>query len=324
MGMTLALGFVLAVAVSYGVCLLVMKRGTIAEVNERSNHKTPTPQGGGAAILLGLLAGLIVTPGLWPEEPQGRVLLVALDAMAVLGFISWHNDKNEIRARYRLLAQAICIGGVAAYAMHSFMGGVDIPLLALTAGWVVTTLCWMWFVNLYNFMDGIDGILGVETLSIAGGVALLSVLAGQPVPVYLLLLCGATAGFLLLNWPKAKLFAGDVGSIPLGFILGYALIGLAHVSAASALILPLYFIADASVILCLRILRREKFWQAHSGHFYQQAVRKGFSHKRVTLTVAALNAVLIALSVWALSQPALALITALLAVCAVMWHFKKP
>lgn len=323
--MNLAIACLLALAVSYGVCRLVMKRGSIAEVTARSNHKSPTPQGGGAAILIGLLAGLIVTPGFWPDEPQGRVLLVALDAMALLGFISWHNDRKEIRARYRLLAQGLCVGGVAAYAISRFMGQADIPFLALAAGWAVTTLAWMWFVNLYNFMDGIDGILGVETLSIAGGIVLLSVIKGMPVPAYLLLLCAATLGFLLLNWPKAKLFAGDAGSIPLGFILGYALIGFAHLSPVSAVILPLYFIADASVTLMFRLWRREPFWQAHSGHFYQQAVRyKGFSHRRVTLTVAGLNLVLIALAVWALSQPVAALAVALLAVGAVMWHFKKP
>ena len=131
----------------------------------------------------------------------------------------------------------------------------------------------------FNFMDGIDGMASVETISISIGIIFLAANANwEPLgQVYAAVLAGAMAGFIKLNWAPAKVFLGDVGSIPIGFIIGWLLLKLASEGLwLPAFILPLYYITDATFTLARRILKREKFWLPHKQHYYQQAVIRGF------------------------------------------------
>ena len=163
-------------------------------------------------------------------------------------------------------------------------------------------LLWLWFVNLFNFMDGIDGIAGVEAGSLGIGLVLVgAVLVWPGVQVALpALLAAATLGFLVWNWAPAKLFLGDVGSVPLGYLLGWLLLVAAMNGAwAPALILPLYYLADATITLIKRGARGARVWRAHREHFYQRAVQGGASHGRVAAQVLTCNAVLIVLAVLA-------------------------
>ncbi len=225
--------------------------------------------------------------------------------------VSWFDDLRSLPVVPRLAVQALAVGlGIAAMdgAGPVFQGLLPPLLDRLAAG-----LLWLWFVNLFNFMDGIDGIAGVEASSLGIGLVLVgAVLAWPSVQVALpALLAAATLGFLVWNWAPAKLFLGDVGSVPLGYLLGWLLlIAAANGAWAAALILALYYLADATITLAKRGARGAKVWRAHREHFYQRAVQGGASHGRVAAQVLACNAVLIALAVLATADgwawPALA------------------
>ncbi|HAA93485.1 MAG TPA: UDP-N-acetylmuramyl pentapeptide phosphotransferase, partial [Rhodospirillaceae bacterium] len=193
----------------------------------------------------------------------------------------------------------------------AFLQHEGLLLQGLAPEWLdraVTVLAWVWFVNLFNFMDGIDGIAAVETIIVAGGLAVLALIVPARAPDiwFPLSLIAATLGFLWWNWHPAKLFLGDVGSVPLGFLLGGLLILTAMKGAwLAALILPLYFLADATLTLFLRALKREPVWQAHRQHCYQQAVQNGKSHAAVSIAVGLIGLVLICLGAFSIYQPVL-------------------
>src|SRR5262249_18771199 len=157
----------------------------------------------------------------------------------------------------------------------------------------------MWFVNLVNFMDGIDWMTVAEVVPMTGAIVLFG-LAGTigPLPcVVAAALLGAILGFAPFNKPVAQLFLGDVGSLPIGLLLGWLLLQLAGRGyLTAALILPLYYLLDATITLLRRISRRERFWEAHRSHFYQRATDNGFSVPAIVARVVLVNLVLAALA----------------------------
>jgi UDP-N-acetylmuramyl pentapeptide phosphotransferase/UDP-N-acetylglucosamine-1-phosphate transferase len=173
-------------------------------------------------------------------------------------------------------------------------------LLPELADRLVAGLAWIWFINLFNFMDGIDGIAGVEAACIGAGLFVVLQGLGSPAGLGLIALAtaGAALGFLWWNWQPARIFLGDVGSVPLGYLLGWLLLSAAAAGAwAPALILPLYYLADASLTLVRRLLRGERIWHAHRQHAYQRAVQGGMSHAQTVRIIAAGNLALIGLAV---------------------------
>jgi UDP-N-acetylmuramyl pentapeptide phosphotransferase/UDP-N-acetylglucosamine-1-phosphate transferase len=201
-------------------------------------------------------------------------------------------------------------------------------LLGLSADRIVTALAWLWFINLFNFMDGIDGISGVEAASIGLGLALVAWFVGSFAAIGLALTVAAAAlGFLAWNWHPARVFLGDVGSVPLGFALGWLLIGAALDGAwAAALILPAYYWADATLTLLRRVARGEPVWRAHRSHFYQRAVQAGMSHAEVARHLLSANATLVAIAYLSLMVPPwIALALAALPVASLLGRFgRKP
>jgi len=286
--------------------------------NERSSHARVTPKGGGIAVVLTIaLAWLFVVP-----EAHWPVLALAV-LLAVMGL--W-DDIAGLPAGLRLVLQAIAVwAGLRIFEGVLFFQGLLPPL----ADKAVVGLAWLWFVNLFNFMDGIDGIAGIETVAIAGGVAVGLVLLGEGRgALAAAVVAGAALGFLIFNWPPAKVFLGDVGSQPLGFVLGFLLLGLAARGAwAAALILPLYFLADATITLLRRLARGEKVWQAHRGHFYQHATQGlGGKHRPVVERVLLLDLALVALALAAVLRPTWAwgmLGLAVLATAGLLVHFDQ-
>ena len=266
--------------------------------NARSSHEQPKPRGGGLALIPVLLVAWVAAAAWLGAVPAAFWPVVA--AAAVLAGVSWIDDLKNLPVVLRLAVQAFAVGlGIAAMdgAGPVFQGLLP-PLLDRLAA----ALLWLWFVNLFNFMDGIDGIAGVEASSLGIGLVLVGAALNWPgVQVALpALLAAATLGFLIWNWAPAKLFLGDVGSVPLGYLLGWLLLVAAMNGAwAAALILPLYYLADATITLARRGARGAKVWQAHREHFYQRAVQGGASHGRVAAQVLACNAVLIVLAVLA-------------------------
>ncbi len=307
-----------------GAVLRVLERRAILDhPNERSSHAVPTPRGGGLAVIAVTLAAwfgiaaLAGTLGLyWP----------ALAAALALAAVSWADDLRDIGPAPRLAAQAAAVAaGLFALpgAGPVFQGLLPPALDTLAAG-----LVWLWFVNLFNFMDGIDGISGAETASIGVGLCLVALIGGWAgeVALYALTAASAAVGFLAWNWPPARIFLGDVGSVPLGYMTGWLLLGAAAEGYwAAALLLPLYYLADATLTLARRLARGERVWRAHREHFYQRAVRRGLDHGAVVHVVLATNAVLGACALFSLAGPvaaAIGLAVGALTVGAALWYFR--
>jgi UDP-N-acetylmuramyl pentapeptide phosphotransferase/UDP-N-acetylglucosamine-1-phosphate transferase len=282
--------------------------------NERSSHSLPTPRGGGLAVTPVVLLAWAAL-GLAGQGRPG--LPVVLGAGAVLLALSWQDDRGGLPAGLRLLAHLL-----AAAAGLAAMPADQLVFQGLLPWWLdrtVAVLAWTWFINLYNFMDGIDGITGVETATLGLGLAVLGLASGTAGPALGAAVAAAGLGFLVWNWPPARVFLGDAGSVPLGFMLGWLLLSTAAEGHwAAALILPGVYLADATLTLLRRAARGERIWQAHRQHFYQQAVQGGASHARVALLVLAADLGLVGLALVSPAHPWPALAAAALLVAALL------
>jgi len=278
---------------------LLTRLAVLDHPNHRSSHDTPVPRGGGIAVLAALLLAWLAAWALLPGGP-GPVPVIALIA-AALALVSWIDDVRGLGPLPRFAAQALAVAALLYLAPlpGPVFGGHLPPALDLA----LTALIWLWFINLFNFMDGIDGIAGVEVAAIGLGVFIAAKI-GKLDPAWLALglsTAGAAVGFLRWNWHPAKIFLGDVGSIPLGFLLGWLLLGLAASGyPAPALILPAYFVGDATLTLLRRLARGERIWEAHHDHFYQLAVKSGLRHDQVAGIVAVAGLFMVALTMVAM------------------------
>ncbi|MEQ8814620.1 MAG: glycosyltransferase family 4 protein [Thalassobaculum sp.] len=311
---------------------VLTRRAVLDRPNERSSHTAPVPRGGGLAVVAAIAVGWIWLAAADAEPVHWLAPLAATLALAALSFV---DDLRSLGAGVRLGAQALAVavglwaldgrGALAAFAP----AWIDLPL---------TALGWLWFVNLYNFMDGIDGITGTETVSIGLGLAGLAVLGIAPAAVLgpALVLVAAAAGFMVWNWHPARIFLGDVGSVPLGYLLGLLLVVVAGgegeggggATAAgglvAALLPPLVYLVDATLTLGRRLARGENPARAHREHVYQRAVIAGASHSAVCLLIAAANLVLVGLACFlAPAAPLVALAAGAVAV-AVLFAALRP
>ena len=308
----------LAALLTAGVRALALKHQLLDVPNPRSSHAAPTPLGGGLAIVLVVCASLVFLPldggvGFGP----GLVVALAGLAVAIIGFV---DDRHGVPKWTRLVVHAVTIAVLIETTRE--IGSLQVPGLPATQ-WlneVVALVALMWLVNLFNFMDGIDGIAAVEAASVSLGLAA-CVGSGSGAAAGLQLLClataGASLGFLIWNWPPARIFMGDVGSGFLGFLLG-ALALVAHRETGLSLwapaILLAVFVTDATVTLVRRMVRRERWYESHRTHAYQWLSRRFGSHRTVTLGVLALNVIwLLPLAVAAARRPEIAGILAAVA-----------
>lgn len=296
----------LTIVASRRVLGFLHRRQILDLPNERSSHKLPTPRGGGLATTP-ILVLLLLAMG-WFHASAGLGML-GLGALILLA-ISWADDRKGLPPLPRFMTHALVIG--AFLVLMPVKLTVFDGLLPVWGDRLLAGIAWLWFVNLYNFMDGIDGITGVQTAALGLGVAIIATLAPamsmlDVIPAGLTV-AAIGAGFLVLNWHPAKIFLGDSGSIPLGYVLGGLLLLLAmQGQLAAALILPLYYLADATITLARRALNREKLWQAHRKHFYQRAVQGGKRHDQVALAITGANIGLIAAAIWSVDAPWLGL-----------------
>lgn len=259
--------------------------------NERSAHSIPTPRGGGVAIvaafLLALpvlaLAGLLSLHSLFAFWGAGALI-------AVIGFA---DDHGHIAARWRLLGHFVA----AVWVLIWFGGIAPVELVGgiVRLGWaglIIGAFFLVWMLNLYNFMDGIDGLASAQAVTVCLGMCLIYWVLGVVDLIWApLMLAAAVAGFLYWNFPPARIFMGDAGSGFLGLTLGSMVLQAAWVNPAllwSWLVLLAVFIVDATFTLARRLIRGDKVYQAHSSHAYQHAARR-WGHKRVTLSVALIN-----------------------------------
>jgi UDP-N-acetylmuramyl pentapeptide phosphotransferase/UDP-N-acetylglucosamine-1-phosphate transferase len=261
---------------------LLNRRQILDQPNERSSHTVPTPRGGGIAVLGSILIAWIAGLALSPDVAMFD--LIILGAAAALGLVCFIDDLRGLQALPRLLAQAAAVA--PGLWLLSDLGGLFRTFLPPALDLAATGFLWLWFINLFNFMDGIDGITGVQIVAIGIGLAGL-VTTGAIAPSLLdpaIALTAGGLGFLVWNWRPARIFMGDVGSIPIGYLIGWLLINGSHGTAeqgtalAACLILPAYYLSDASFTLVRRLISGENVLRAHRQHFYQKAVIRGVGH----------------------------------------------
>lgn len=278
---------VLAYGLTFALRRYALARSLMDVPNARSSHTVPTPRGGGVAIVLVFLAA-VSGLALWGML-ESHVWLALFGSGALVAVVGFLDDHNHIAARWRLLGHfaaaawaLLCLGG-----MPGVVGAVD-GLAALW--WVFGLLYLVWMLNLYNFMDGIDGIASVEATCVCAGACLIYALGGHAQLMWLpAVLAAAVSGFLLWNWPPAKIFMGDAGSGFLGLVLAVLSVQAAWVEPAyfwGWVILLGVFIVDATFTLLRRLLRGDKVYQAHRSHAYQYASRVYGRHLPVTLATA--------------------------------------
>ena len=266
--------------------------------NERSLHDVPIPRTGGLAIIGSLFLGLI---GFTVLEPLAITVDLPLSGWLhagnwilgmtiLLGLVSFVDDRRGVPVWFRLGCQ-FAASGILAFGAGLLLPAIQFPLLGtIELTWLgipLTILFFVWFTNLYNFMDGMDGFAGGMTVIGCGLLGYLGWQAQHPViPVIATLQSAAAAGFLVRNFPPARIFMGDVGSVCTGFLVA-ALIVLGCRDGVFDLWVPLIafspFILDASVTLVRRAYRHEKVWEAHREHFYQRLVLSGWGHRRTVL-----------------------------------------
>lgn len=269
-----------------------LSRSLLDIPNARSSHTLPTPRGGGGAFVVAFMVGVLVLG--WAGYVAPSVLVGILGAGGLVAVIGFMDDHGHIAARWRLLGHfAAAAWGLA------WLGGLPPisvfgwPLHALWLAAPLGLLYLVWLLNLYNFMDGIDGIASIEAICVCLGGTVLFWLAGAPGAAWLPLLLAATVtGFLIWNFPPARIFMGDAGSGFLGIVLGLLTIVAGWIDPLlfwGWLILLGVFVVDATFTLARRLLRGERVYEAHRSHAYQYASRRHGRHRPVSLAVAAIN-----------------------------------
>lgn len=296
--------FLLAVVFT-GVVRRYAERRLLDVPNARSSHRTPTPRGGGVGIAAAFLVGCAYAT--FAGVDSGCALPIVGGALLVAAVGFW-DDHGHVSPHWRLFVHMTA--GVLA--VMSLPGGEPLrlgPLAIGPGGWAdfLAVLGIVWFLNLFNFMDGIDGLAGIEVVCVAGGAAVLaSWTVVTPGAVWASAsLAVAGLGFLVWNWPPARIFMGDVGSGFLGYLLGCQAIATARsgtLSLAVWLILAGVFCVDATFTLVRRVLTGQRWYQAHRSHAYQHAAQALGSHAAVDFAVLAINGLwlwpLAALAAW--------------------------
>ena len=273
-----------------------LQRYALAKPNARSSHRQPTPQGGGIAVIaateVATVLGILILGASFTAP-----LVTTFAAAVVIACVGAADDVYSLKVAPRLVLQALAVLA-AIYALPD-----DLRVISFLPLWLERLLLFaggLWFVNLVNFMDGIDWMTVAEVVPMTAALVVLGCLGAleSDAVAVALALCGAMLGFAYFNRPTARLFLGDVGSLPIGLLVGWLLVllaGAGHFTAA--LLLPLYYLADATLTLIRRWSNGERVWQAHRTHYYQRATDRGFSVTEVVARVFAVNLALAALAV---------------------------
>ena len=289
-----------AAAISFALLLWLkplLARYALAKPSTRSSHKTSTPQGGGIAVIAAT-AIVVAALDFFVLLPIDATLRLAVVFALTLGLalVGATDDVRPLEAAPRLALQIAAVAAVIATLPD------ELRILPIFPWWLdrgFMLLGGVWLVNVVNFMDGIDWMTVAEIVPVTAAIGLFGFMGALPLGASLvaLALCGAMVGFAPFNRPVAQLFLGDVGSLPIGLLLGWFLVLLAgggHLAAA--VLLPLYYLADATLTLIRRLIRGEAITQPHRSHFYQRALDNGFSVEQIVGLVFAANIVLVGLA----------------------------
>ena len=303
------------------VLKLLMRFRIVDRPNERSSHPRLKVVGGGWALIGAMM--ILLPPLAWLMGETTRIVWL-IAGIALLTIISWLDDIRELRAGPRFLVQLSAVACGMMALPDNYMFGWLVP------HWLeqsILVLSWTWFLNLYNFMDGIDGITGGETLTIGVSILMLAMLVVLPpiIPLTAAILIGMALGWLSWNWAPAKLFLGDVGSVPLGFVVGWLLLYTAHSGYVVAAAIPmLYYGFDTTWTLLRRIVQRKPFWHAHREFFFHRALEgvQGF-HSLVVQRLLVANMALMPCVWLAAYKGAWALIPASAIVLGLVYEYKR-
>ena len=285
-GLIILLVFLLSAGLTRYLCHPAAKLRILDAPNERSLHEIPVPRTGGLAVIAALLVGSLPFALTSLLIPGVASVMAGVTLIAIVSFV---DDRSGVSAKFRLLVHGVAAALVLA-------GGL-VPELFQLPGWqwswpsavslVFTGLFLIWMTNLFNFMDGMDGFAGGMTLLGFGAYAVLGWQAGEALfTVASLIVAAAAAGFLVFNFPPAKIFMGDVGASVLGFLSACL-----SLWADSEKIFPIWvgilvfspFIVDATVTLLNRLVAGRRVWEAHRSHYYQRLVRFGWGHRKTVI-----------------------------------------
>ena len=302
--------------------------GMVDVPSVRRAHATSTPRGGGLAISL---VFMIVGP--FFEYIMTKSFFYSARVFPpffLISLISFLDDIKTIHVSIRFIVHLLCSSSVIYSLMYPsllFYYDLPIPLVFTLASIGLTA-----FLNIYNFLDGIDGITAAESIHLSGTILVLCLLKSDSIThlnfivSVSTLICACSLGFIIFNWPPAKIFLGDVGSISIGFLTGLNLLLIATANECliiSAIIASLYYLSDGGLTILIRLLNKEKIWQPHLKHFFQKAVKKGMSHKQVVKQIIFCDFILMILAISALHAPLISLFLAIVCVAITLIRFSK-
>ena len=280
------ISFVFSAWLTWRFCDPASRFHILDHPNERSLHARPTPRSGGLAILAGIVLGLALAA--WRFDQTGQLIWLSL-SMSLVAAVSHIDDRHQVPVIGRLsvhwVAASVLLWGGFSFRIFD-LPGFEFSMSNMLGG-LLSLVFIVWMINLYNFMDGIDGFAGGMAVFGFGAFALMGWMAGhETFLVTNLIIVASSAGFLLFNFPPARIFMGDVGSSSLGLLAAFfslwgARDGVFPLWIALLVFSP--FIVDATVTLISRLLRRERFWVAHKTHYYQQLVQAGWGHRKTVL-----------------------------------------
>ncbi|WP_342267414.1 UDP-phosphate alpha-N-acetylglucosaminyltransferase [Candidatus Tisiphia endosymbiont of Empis tessellata] len=300
--------------------------GVVDIPDPRRVHSRITPRGGGLAIVIVVIIALIAYEYFSTKTLINSIKIVPL--LLIISSISFLDDLISIPIFVRLIFHIIC----STIAIFLFLFPVVLfhHELPLYIDFMLSIIGLIVFLNIYNFLDGIDGISGAESIHLSITILILCYLKSDIIIninfiiVLNIIILACSIGFLIFNWHPAKIFLGDVGSISLGFLLGLCLLLISassvHLFVASS-IASLYYLADGGLTILIRLVNKEKIWQPHLKHFFQKAVRNGKSHKEVVSRIIICNILLMVLSIISLYFPLLSIIFAILVVMVTIINF---
>jgi UDP-N-acetylmuramyl pentapeptide phosphotransferase/UDP-N-acetylglucosamine-1-phosphate transferase len=311
--------FLLSIILVKGAIIVMCKFNIVDKPDQRRVHSKVTPRGGGIAFVITFFLLLPSFEYFYLGNFHNSFNIISI--FAPIALVSFWDDISEIPILFRLLIHILCSVLAVMWLIHP--NKILHSELSLTVDLFIGSFALLTFLNVYNFLDGIDGITVSESIHLSITILLLCFLKHDIIPnVWIIItvaciILGWSFGFILFNWQPATIFIGDVGSIGLGFLMGFCLLAVASGSDrlfAACVISSLYYIADGGLTLLIRLVKGEKFWQPHLQHFFQKAVIKGSSHKTVVLRIIQCNFILMILSVGSLYYPIICIILALLTV----------
>jgi UDP-N-acetylmuramyl pentapeptide phosphotransferase/UDP-N-acetylglucosamine-1-phosphate transferase len=297
--------------------------GIVDVPSHRRAHDKITPRGGGIGLVL---IYCIIFPVF--EYAYSGAFIYTEKIMPIfvpIALISFWDDVYQVSIPLRLFIHCLCACLAVMWLIHPFsLFHNELPkYLDL----IISTFAFVAFLNIYNFLDGIDGISASESIHLSCTILILCALRSDLIPnvgfiiVTVTILLGWSIGFIVFNWQPAKIFLGDAGSISLGFLYGLCLILIATAGDrlfASAAIASLYYIADGGLTIMIRFVNGEKIWEPHLKHFFQKAVKNGKSHAEVVRKIIICNFILMLLAISALYYPIVSIILAVVVVMATL------